>query len=934
MNDTAKKREEEIENGQGSRKKRYSWASKIKAVKQVLGGRPMDEVASEYGVRPKTISKWCRNWKKEFAKNVVDDHSKVDSPKDSLVTRAVEHWNDSADDLIVDAIGKNLNATHRIDNSPPRHSTEITNTSSHHERRTIKNSEDIYKQQLNVQQFSKNQSSRRIIEPQTAFSGQASLREVLGILQESKWFISRIVLLTALLGILHLWFVPPIYRADAILEIEENVRGTGAVLDNSNDLNEEGAIVSEEVEILKSRAVVREVVNNLKLDFIMSPKYFPVIGEAIARKNPILTNSKEGLSEVPLSAAWIVKQIPSIEEPLKSTYAYIQTLKTKLYDQLKSSKYAWGNEQIIVEEMIVPDSLLGVKYTVIATDNKQYQLLDQDGQKLGMGKIGEPLEISLPDGKFVLLLSDLTATTGKHFEITRVPLIVAIGQQQKNVIVREKAGVVNSGLLGVTLEGADRFSIVSIINELMDTYIRQNVDRKAANAEKKLSFMEEQLAVLEESMSTAEQGLNNYRQQEGSVDLATESEVILKRIVEVESEISSLTRNRLELIQKFKPRHPKIRALDGQVGTLKRELEKLNGKVKKLPDTQQQVLSMTRDVDVQAKLYSFLYNKIQELKVITAGSIGNLRVVDYATLPVEPVKPQGKVIIVAYLLLGLILGVGASFVRRGMHAGVHDPEVIEKQLGLEVLAELPLSPQQAKLKKSSIFGKSSKKGILAIVNPEDPTIEGLRNLRTSLYFSQFESKNNLIVITGPAPEVGKSFVSINYAAVLASSGSRVLVIDADFRRGTISEYVGIERHSGLSDLILGKMSAEEVIQETDVEGLDVITSGKMPSNPSELLLHENFARVLENISANYNFVIIDTPPILAFSDATVIARLAGSALLVVKSGMHSVRQLEYTIKQLNKADVKLEGVVFNGLDITNTAYGYGHSYGYSYSYKN
>ena len=500
------------------------------------------------------------------------------------------------------------------------------------------------------------------------------------------------------------------------------------------------------------------------------------------------------------------------------------------------------------------------------------------------------------------------------------------------MIVREKAGVVNSGLLGITLEGTDKTEIAAVINGIMDTYIRQNVERKAADAEKTLSFMEEQLAVLEAGMNKAEQELNNYRQQKGSVDLATESEVVLRRIVEVESEISVLSRNRQELIQKFKPKHPNIIALDSQIGTLRNELNKLNDKVKKLPDTQQQVLSMTRDVDVQSKLYSFLYNKIQELKVITAGSVGYLRVVDYAAIPLEPVKPQGKVIIVAYLLLGLILGIGASFFRRAINAGIHDPEVIEKQLGLVVHATIPMSLQQKKLIRRGLLSKLSKRGILAVVDPDDPAIEGLRGLRTSLYFSQFESRNNLIAITGPAPEVGKSFVSINYAAVLVSAGKRVLVIDADFRRGTINDYVGVDHHEGLSDLITGKLTAEKVIRNTDIEGLDIIPTGKMPSNPSELLLHQNFGAQLHKLSSLYDYVIIDTPPVLAFSDAAVIGRLSGSALLVIKSGMHPLRQLEHTVKKLNQAGVKLEGVVFNGLDTTNSAYGYGQNYGYSYSY--
>lgn len=764
------------------------------------------------------------------------------------------------------------------------------------------------------------------IPPAGSAPGHISINEIMGALQESKWFIFRILVIMTLLALIHIWFSQPVYRADALLEVEERAHGTGAVADRSNELAEVEAVVSEEVEVLKSRAVLGEVVDKLKLDLIAGPKYFPFGGMAISRKSPIVLDAQGDSSKDSLA------YIEDNEGIYPLILDKLQAVKTTLYVWLESTKYAWGKEQIAVEVLDVPDSAIGKVFTVIAGEKGHYRLLNEEGSELAVGNVGEHLQIPLTGGNLVLLVSDLIATPGKYFELQRRSRTEVINVLQESVIVREKAGTVSSGLLGVTLEGADRFKIAAIVNEIMDTYIRQNIERKTANSQTRLTFMEQQLGVLEESMNKAEQALDQYRQNVGFINFATESEVLLRRIVDIESEISRLTRSRLELTRRFKPEHANVIALDSETEILQSELDKLNKQVQKLPGTEQRVLGMTRDVDVQSTLYSFLYNKVQELRINTAGQVSNLRVVDFATIPYEPEKPQPKVLAVAYILLGLIIGIGSSFFRRALKAGIHDPELIETQLGLTVHATIPLSQTQNNLMKRR-FRKLAGKRILAAVDPDDSAIEGLRGLRTSLYFAQLEARNNLILITGPVPGVGKSFVAINYATVLASAGNRILVIDADLRDGAISEYVGMDCREGLSDLITGKLSAEEVIQNTYIEGLDIIPTGQLLPNPSELFLNESFAIQLEDISSYYDFVIIDAPPVLALSDAAVIGRIAGLSLLVVKSGMHTQRQLQQTIKQLQHAGVRLEGVVFNGLDTTNTAYGYGQNYGFSYSFS-
>jgi tyrosine-protein kinase Etk/Wzc len=367
-------------------------------------------------------------------------------------------------------------------------------------------------------------------------------------------------------------------------------------------------------------------------------------------------------------------------------------------------------------------------------------------------------------------------------------------------------------------------------------------------------------------------------------------------------------------------------------------------KIEVLPETQQDILKLTRDVQVATELYTVLLNKAQTLQVAKAGAVADARIIDYATLPIDPIKPKKALIMAFSLILGLILGVALTFIRRALNRGVEDPDLIEKELHIPVYASIPHSMEQEKLSKklkSNYARKSNEPLILAVQNKDDLAIESLRSLRTTLHFAFLEAQNNIIMITGPSPGVGKTFVSINLAAVLADAGKKILLIDGDMRKGFINKVLGVDRENGLSELISntgsdGTSMRDKAIHRIPIANLDFIPTGSIPPNPSELLLHERFGHLLASISKNYDHVIIDSPPILAVTDAAIIGRLASATLMVVKAGQHPIRELEQSVKRLSQAGVNLKGVVFNDLPELSSRYGYGYGqnkYVYQYSYK-
>ncbi|MBI3171631.1 MAG: polysaccharide biosynthesis tyrosine autokinase, partial [Hydrocarboniphaga effusa] len=317
-------------------------------------------------------------------------------------------------------------------------------------------------------------------------------------------------------------------------------------------------------------------------------------------------------------------------------------------------------------------------------------------------------------------------------------------------------------------------------------------------------------------------------------------------------------------------------------------------------------LRLARDVQVNSELYTTLLNSAQELQVVKAGTVGNVRIIDLSLRPTKPAKPQKSLVLALSAVGGIFLGLVAIFVRRALHHGVEDTALVEERVGLATYATIPYSQAQKKLSRAK---KGSR--ILAVQDSGNSAIEALRSLRTSLHFALMESKNNIIVLTGPTPNLGKSFLTVNLGAVLASSGKRVVVVDADLRKGHLHEYTASKRKPGLSDFIAGNNDQASVVQATGVQGLHLVSAGTLPPNPAELLLHPRCAALLQELSAKFDHVLIDTPPVLAVTDAAVIGRLAGCTLLVLKAGEHPIRQIEESARRLRQAGVELRGTLFN-----------------------
>lgn len=715
---------------------------------------------------------------------------------------------------------------------------------------------------------------------------------IFGSLIDQKWLIGAFTGAFMAAGVAYAVLATPVYLANALVQVEPKKNDMLGFSDLSSMLGGQSPSVTE-IGIIKSRAVIGKTVDDLRLDIDVTPNTFPVVGGFLARRY-------RGETEF------------SVAPP-----------------RFGFNSYAWGGERLEFTRLNLPKELLGKKLTLVAGEQKRFQLLDDNDNLLVEGVAGEAFAQDGVEG----LIERLQANPGTRFEVVRNPRIVTIQGYQDALDISEQGK--ESGIIRLALASADAAEAVKILNKIAALYVDQNVRRTSAEAAQSLAFLQSQLPQVKRDLAKASDALNAYQTHGKTVNISLETQSVLGQSVALETRISELKMQQAEMDRKFTKQHPAYRALMSQIGELTQQQKSLEGKVGDLPATQQELLNLTRDVEVASQIYTQLLNKSQELDIVRAGAVGNVRLIDPADVDLSsPVKPKKALIVLIATFLGAFVGVALVLLRKSLSKGLEGPEAIE-QLGLPVYASIPYSALQrdedTKKGRAKITAETPAY-LLALRNPTDLSIESIRSLRTCLHFAALDSTNNRIMISGPSPQVGKTFVSSNLAAVMAQSGQRVLLIDADMRKGHLHKTLNVPIANGLSDLLVKRCSIEQAINTVEIDNLHFISRGQVPPNPSELLMHANFRDLLAELSQRYDVVIIDTPPLLAVTDAAIVGREAGISLIVTRFAVNPAKEIEATIRRFAQNGIELKGAVFNGVEKRAASYYGNGSYGY-YNYE-
>jgi tyrosine-protein kinase Etk/Wzc len=728
------------------------------------------------------------------------------------------------------------------------------------------------------------------------FNDEIDLRELLGVILDGRNIIAVSVALFAAMAVVYTLVATPIYRANGFMLVEDAAQGVPG-LDDTAEIIVSDSSSATELFVIKSRTVVGKVVDELDLTISAKPIYLRFIGAAMARRH-----TGTGLADPAFGL----------------------------------DDYAWGGEQIIVPYLQVPRGYLGQPLELVALGGQRFSL-SHNGQTLLAGTVGESAFGF--GGELEIRVDRLIARPGTRFGVKKSRRFDSILALQSALSISEKGK--DSSIIEIALDGADREYISEIVDSVAANYYFQNVNRLALEAGGSLTFLDQQIQGVIAELSRSEEALNDYKSEHSSVDLSLEAASVLDSLVQIEADISTMVIKEADISRRFMPEHPNYRSFKLQQGSLLKQRDRFNVKLARLPDTQKKMLRLRRDFEANQALFISLDKQRQELSILKASTVGNVRLLDSAEVMPNIVAPKQNLIIVLGLLLGGMFGCLIVFLRFFLKAGIIDPKVLTN-MGLTVHATIPYSENEISAKPTDASSRNFRfkdkdkvkvknrpnYRILAHECPDDSSIEAIRSFRTCLRFLMVGARNNLVMISSGSPGVGKSFVTVNLGAVIAKSGQRVLIVDADMRKSYLHRTFGVSPKNGLAEVLAGTLGVSDAVRETVVDNLHYMPRGEVPINPSELLMGPMITKLAEELSEAYDLVIFDTPPILAVTDASIVGAHCGTNMMVARFETCTVKEITAAKNRFNLNGVDIRGVIFNAVQKKAGSYYYDEVFAY------
>lgn len=707
---------------------------------------------------------------------------------------------------------------------------------------------------------------------------------------------------------------PNVYRADALVKIQGNGSGTSPLMAQGAISGAGMAPVQTQpqldVGMLKSRAVVGPVVERLHLDIDVRPLRAPLVGGMVSH----------------------------FAEPGRLRGPWPAFL-----------GYAWGGEQMQVERLNVSQRLLNVPLTLEVLPNDTFRVRADDATLLE-GRVGQPAEAA----GISLLVSRIDARPGTRFLMTRRDLSQTVDTVTQQLSIESEGS--DAGTLRIAWQSTNPVVTAALVNGIASSYTRGQESQRRTEAAASLAFLSGELPRVKAELERAEAALTRYRARNGSIAPSQDAQSYLNSSMEYQRQIASLRLERTKLLQRFTPQADEVKTVDSQIQQLIRERQDMDSRMQNLSLTERESVALTRDVKVAEDMYMTLRNKVEQLSVSQVDQSGQIRVIDIALVPSMPVGGGSWPMVAGGGVLGLCLAMGCVTLRQRWRPTVASANEAELTLGMVMLGDIAFSREQveldrlvqAKARSGAATGYAAPitvrlegpqvrhslapmdlhlEGVaehlmrlglhdnflLARNAPHSMAVEGLRSVRAAMHFSLHSAPDNVVAVTSPAPGAGKTFTSVNLAVLFAEAGQRVLLIDADLRRGMVASWFDQPADAGLAEVLAGRTALPDAVRPTVVGGLSILPAGMPPENPSELLMHPALADCLRVCANRFDLVLVDTSPVLPVADATLVANLAGSTVLVLRADDTQPAQVEETLKRLARADARLLGGILNGV---------------------
>ncbi len=688
------------------------------------------------------------------------------------------------------------------------------------------------------------------------------------------------------IGVLYSRYVNPTFKSDAMIQIEENSKGVAALgADISELIGSEASKAQTEAELIRSRMILEPVVDLLHLRIRLSDPNIGFLDKIKSNSTDTQINTPEGVS-----------------------------LNTK-DGELKVSQFN-VSQGYLNQPFVLTRSATGFVLNNGFDDFK--------------GEMGKSYLFKGTDGQIQITVNSLPAE-GYPVNISKQSLQITTERINSALSVVEKGK--QTGIIQLSMTGANQQQTSLILKQIVLSYIEQNQSRGSEETTKTISFMETQIPTLKKRLEDSEDIFNEFRKKYGTIDVSKEAELLLTESSQIDVQLNELKLKKADLTTYYTEEHPLVVQINEQLTVLNARRQEIDDTIVGLPEIQREFLQLSADTTINREIYLTLLKNYEQLKIVKAGQIGFARVIDLPISTYRAIAPKKLQIIILALLLGAMLGTMLVLLKNLLRSVVKDPNRLEAKTGVPVIATIPRSSILSRLSKN----KKAPSRLLAYADNDSMSYEAIKSLRTSLMFgmpakSKAGLRAQVILITGESPEVGKSFISSNLSEVFSQLDKKVLIIDADMRLGELHKVFNMSQDDGLADYFQqDSHTLADIIHSTSLDNVDFIPRGKKPHNPTSLLSSDKFRTLMTELNAHYDYIIIDSPPVLAASDALALAQYADKVLMVTRYDKSIEGQMVYAINQLNKANIRVDGIVLNDVQqgIMNK-----YSYHYSYAYGN
>ncbi|ALF59166.1 polysaccharide biosynthesis tyrosine autokinase [Psychrobacter urativorans] len=693
------------------------------------------------------------------------------------------------------------------------------------------------------------------------------------------------------IGVLYSRYLNPVFKSDALIQIDNKFQGVSALGSNISDLvSPDVSPAQTEAELIKSRMILKPVVDLLHLDIRLNDPTINKLDRIKNNRTDTQVNSPESVILDTEDGPVQIRQFNVSQAYLNQSFTLV---KSKTGFILSNGFDDFKGQLNQLNRFIGSDGIIQITVTDLPNDNHPITITKQS------------------------LQNTTDAINGA-------------------LIVKELGN--KTGIIQLSLTGSNQQQVSLILNQIILSYVGQNQSRGSEETTKTLTFMETQIPALKQKLEASEKVFNEFREKYGTIDIGQEAGLLLSENSKIDSQINDLKLKKADLITYYTEDHPLVIQINEQLKVLNNKKQEIDDRVTRLPNIQREFLKLSEDTGINREIYLTMLKNYEQLKIVKAGQIGYARIIDSPISTYRAIAPNKKLIILLATILGTFLGATLVLLKNLLKSTVKDSERLETKTGVPVIATIPSSPLLSRLSKN----KKAPNRLLAYVDSNSLSYEAIKSLRTHLMFGMPKEgkagqRAKVILISGESPGVGKSFISANLAEVFGQLNTKVLVIDADMRLGELHKIFNMDQDNGLADYLSQKNDELQVddnladfIHSTSMDHIDFMPRGKHPHNPVSLLAGDSFRGLMTQLNAYYDYIVIDSPPILAASDAIILSQYADKVLMVTRYEKSIEGQLVYAIKQLNKANVRVDGIILNDVKqglMSKYSYNYSYAYG-------